>query len=96
MSELNNNLNLADKSVLTADDLDAQRAALQHELAQQRQQLLQQWHPVDDQGEPINQGHFPRSATMRFLCGRKATGVVSKLVVWQIGRRFAKYAFWKK
>lgn len=94
MSELTNNP--ADKSVLASDDLDAQRVALQRELAQQRQQLLQQWRPVNDQGEAINQEHFPRSATMRFLCGRKASGMVSKLVVWQIGRRFAKYAFWKK
>lgn len=88
--------NPADKVDLTEDQLNAQRIILQRELAQQRQRLLQQWKPVNEQGQPVEQGQFPRSATMRFLVGRKGKGLISKLVFWQVGRRFARYAFWKK
>lgn len=83
---------------LSSDDLTAQCDALQQELAAQRALLVKEWRkaPEENADETRDNGRFPRSATMRFLSGRKTTNLVSKLIMWQIGRRYAKFAFWKK
>jgi hypothetical protein len=94
-------MNMPDKMVapehaLTQEAMDAQRSALRRELEQQRQQLIQQWCLVNAGGVGVDQEHFPRSATMRFLCGRKAATLLSQLVAWQFGRHYPGFVFWKK
>jgi len=88
------------KHELTADELDAQRIALQAELAHLRQRIIQEWCPAAGgvggaNSSVANQAHFPRSATMRFLCGRKVATMLSQLVAWQFGRHYPTFAFWK-
>ncbi|AQT60408.1 hypothetical protein [Cellvibrio sp. PSBB023] len=83
------------ENTLPLSGMDAQRNALRRQLEQQRQLLKRQWCPVDDQGVAVDRGHFPRSAAMRFLCGRKATTLLSQIVAWQFGRHYPGFAFWK-
>lgn len=86
----------AHKHALTLEELNAQRSALRRSLEQQRQQMIQQWCLVDARGVVVDPGHFPRSATMRFLCGSKVTTLLSQIVAWQFGRHYPSFVFWKK
>lgn len=68
---------------------------LRRQLEQQRQLLKQQWCPVDEQGEPLNNAHFPRSATMRFFTRSKHSSLLILFAKWQLARHFPSLVFWK-
>jgi hypothetical protein len=96
MSNTENTIVAPAVSTEELDELDAQRIAVQKEMELKRRELQQQWNPVNEQGVPINQGQFPRSAIMRFLCDSKVTKLVTTVVAWKFSRRYPGLALWKK
>lgn len=67
-------------SVPIEPSLSAQRYILQQQLRSQRQQIIAQFR-LDGDAPP----HFPRSATMRFLCGRTGTKFLTEVVLRELG-----------
>jgi hypothetical protein len=64
-------------------DLSTQRYVLQQQLRAQRQQIIEQFN-LDAEARP----HFPRSATMRFLCGRAGTKFLTEVMLRKFGVRY--------
>lgn len=64
-------------------DLSTQRYILQQQLRAQRQQIIEQFN-LNGDATP----HFPRSATMRFLCGRTGTKLLTEVILRKVGMRY--------
>jgi len=63
--------------------LSTQRYVLQQQLRAQRQQIIEQFNLA---GEAVP--HFPRSATMRFLCGKTGAKLVTEVILRKLGMRY--------
>jgi len=64
--------------------LSEQRWMLQQQLRAHRQQIIAQFRLDED---PT--AHFPRSATMRLLCGRTGTKFLTKVILRKLGVGYA-------
>ena len=63
--------------------LGTQRYLLQQQLRAQRQQIIAQYNL-----DAAAVAHFPRSATMRFLCGRTGMRLLTEIGIRQLGVRY--------
>ena len=68
----------------TEPSLSEQKVILQQQLRSQRQQIIKQFRLDEDAS-----ARFPRSATMRLLCGKTGTKFLTKVILRKLGVGYA-------